>query len=56
MKIEFCCEEMRREWCAGCWSPLGGNNAIINTNSWTVTSTCPNCGAKIEITVKEKNG
>ena len=65
MKIEFCCEEMlldyfvRQETCVFelCNdSPKGiGKWGVYYINKqYELKDTCPYCGAKIEITVKDK--
>ena len=51
MKIEFCCGEMKKGFLGGGGGMvLVGNSVIYN---WVHTDTCPYCGAKIEITVKD---
>ena len=58
MKIEFCCKRMEEAWYEDELSHDGGRLQYWDDDlTWTaIDDTCPYCKAKIEITVKEKNG
>ena len=57
MRIEFCCEEMKREFAIYGAAMLDEHvNMLSAATKWVPITECPHCYAKIKITVKEENG